>query len=105
MFPSNLKAAAVLLAAGALALAAAPAGRRDLPVRQGRVVEAVDPDSPAAKAGVQPHDVLLEIDGKPVPRATLEYRRFLAGLRADAPVEAVVLRHKKKETLKGLTLP
>jgi len=76
-----------------------------LPEKQGRVVERVDKESPAGKAGLQPHDVLLEVEGKPVPSDQLGYRRFLADLKTETPLEATVLRHNKKETLKGLTLP
>jgi C-terminal processing protease CtpA/Prc len=81
------------------------ADQLDLPERQGRVIERVDRDSPAAKAGLQPHDVLVEIDGKAVPRATAEYRRFLGTLKTDAPLDAIVVRQNKKQTIKGLTLP
>ncbi len=37
-----------------------------LPEDQGLVVEAVVPDGPAAKAGLQPHDVLVTAGGKPL---------------------------------------
>ncbi|MGE3804657.1 MAG: M56 family metallopeptidase, partial [Gemmataceae bacterium] len=33
----------------------------------GLIVDQVVPDMPAAKAGLKPHDILLEFDGKPVP--------------------------------------
>jgi C-terminal processing protease CtpA/Prc len=73
--------------------------------KQGRVLERVDRDSPAARAGLQAHDILLEIEGKPVPSAQLEFRNFLATLKPDTPLELVVLRHNKKQTIKGLLLP
>jgi membrane-associated protease RseP (regulator of RpoE activity) len=38
--------------------------------KRGLVVTAVEPDSPAAKAGLKPHDLLLEFGGKPL--ATVE---------------------------------
>jgi C-terminal processing protease CtpA/Prc len=81
------------------------ADQLNLDAKQGRVVDRIDPDSPAAKAGMKANDVLLEIEGKQVPRGLLEYRRFLGDLKTDTPMEAVVLRQNKKETLKGLTLP
>jgi serine protease Do len=37
-----------------------------LPKAQGALVNRVDPDGPAAKAGVQSGDVILKFDGKPV---------------------------------------
>jgi len=77
----------------------------DLPKGQGLVVEEVLPESAAAKAGIKPHDVLLEINGKAVPDKGEELAKLLEGVAAKKPVEAVVLRKGKKETVKGLTLP
>jgi len=77
----------------------------DLPRDQGLVLDDVRPDSAAAKAGLAKHDVLLELDGKPVPSDVAEFVKQLADVKADAAVEAVVLRKGKKETVKGLKLP
>ncbi len=77
----------------------------DLPQGQGLVVEAVQPDSAAAKAGMKPHDILLELDGKPVPDSVSDLGKQLEEIKADKPVDAVVLRKGKRETLKGLSLP
>jgi beta-lactamase regulating signal transducer with metallopeptidase domain len=77
----------------------------DLPKGQGLVVEEVLPESAAAKAGIKPHDVLLEINGKAVPDKGEELAKLLEGIAAKKSVEAVVLRKGKKETVKGLTLP
>jgi len=65
----------------------------------------VTPDSAAAKAGLKPHDILLELDGKPVPSSPDEFRKALDAIKADKPVDAVVMRKGKKETVKGLSLP
>jgi Lon-like protease len=43
---------------------------------RGALVEAVAPDSPAAKAGLQPTDIIVAIDGKPV-RTTADVRRLM----------------------------
>ena len=59
----------------------------DLPADQGLVVDEVAPDSAAAKAGVKPHDILLELDGKPVPSDANEFRKTLDGVKADKPVD------------------
>ena len=77
----------------------------DLPADQGLVVDEVAPDSAAAKAGVKPHDILLELDGKPVPSDVNEFRKTLDGVKADKPVDLVVMRKGRKETVKGLSLP
>ncbi len=81
------------------------ADQLDLPHDQGVVVERVVPNSPADKAGIKPHDILLELNGKPVPADPAGVAKLVAGIKADTPVEAVVLRKGKRETLKGLTLP
>jgi hypothetical protein len=77
----------------------------DLPKGQGLVVGQVKADSPAAKAGLKPHDILLEINGKAVPDNVAELAKALTDIKADHKVDAVVLRKGKKETLKDLSLP
>jgi hypothetical protein len=77
----------------------------DLPRGQGQVVEQLNDDSPAAKAGLKAHDILLELDGKPVSSDTREFAKQLGDIKSDKPVDAVVLRKGKKETVKNLALP
>ena len=77
----------------------------DLPKGQGLVIGQVIPDTPAAKAGLKPNDILLELGGKAVPNNQGEFVRQVQEIKADAKVDAVVLRKGKKETIKDLTLP
>jgi len=88
---------------------AAPGGaladQLDLPRGQGLVVNRLGPNSPAGKAGVKKYDILLELNGKAVPSKASEFAKLLSGIKADAPVDVVVLRKGKKETIKGLKLP
>jgi beta-lactamase regulating signal transducer with metallopeptidase domain len=77
----------------------------DLPRDQGLTLEEVRPGSAAAKAGMKRHDILLELDGNPVPSDLGEFAKQLAALPAQKPIPAVVLRRGKRETLKELTLP
>jgi uncharacterized membrane protein YgcG len=77
----------------------------DLPKGQGVVIETVTPGSPAAKAGLKPNDILLELNGKAVSASVAEVVKAISGLKADTPVDVVVLRKGKKETIKGITLP
>jgi hypothetical protein len=77
----------------------------DLPKGQGLVVDRVQPSSAADKVGIKPHDILLEVDGKPVSSDNTEFLTMLEGVKSNTPVEVVVLRKGKKETLKGLSLP
>jgi hypothetical protein len=72
---------------------------------QGLVVEEVAPNLPAAKAGMKRHDVLLELAGKTVPSQEDALGRLVGEIKADQPVNAVVLRKGKREAIKGLTLP
>ena len=77
----------------------------DLPRGQGQVVTQLNDESPAAKAGLKAHDILLELDGKPVSSDAKEFAKQLGDIKADTAVEAIVLRKGKKETIKGLSLP
>jgi membrane-associated protease RseP (regulator of RpoE activity) len=74
----------------------------DLPAGSGLVIDEVMPDSAAAKAGLKPHDILVQLDGKDVTSNPAELQKNVDGLKADAAVEAVVLRKGKKETVKGI---
>jgi hypothetical protein len=76
-----------------------------LPKGQGLVLEDVTANSAAEKAGLKAHDILLEVGGKAVPSNVDEFLKVLDGVKAKAPVDAVVLRKGKKETVKGLSLP
>jgi membrane-associated protease RseP (regulator of RpoE activity) len=77
----------------------------DLPADKGMVVADVRPDSPAAKAGLKPHDILLEVAGKPVTSDAASFVRQVRDIKADEAFDVVVLRKGKKETLKGIKLP
>lgn len=77
----------------------------DLPKNQGLVVQAVQPNSAAAKAGIKPNDILLQIDGKAVPSDAGALIKLLDDMKAGTPVDVTVLRKGKKETLHDLTLP
>jgi hypothetical protein len=77
----------------------------DLPRGQGLVLEEINDNGAAAKAGLKPHDILLELDGKAVASSTEEFAQLLDKVKEDVPVNAVVLRRGKNETIKGLKLP
>src|SRR5262249_61379627 len=72
---------------------------------QGLVIGQVKPDSAAAKAGLKPHDVLVRLNGKPVPSDASEFQRLLQGIQVNTPVDAGVGRKGKEQTIKGLTRP
>jgi hypothetical protein len=81
------------------------ADQLDLPKGQGLVVEDVQNDSAAAKAGIKNNDILLELNGKAVPSNPHDFVKQLEDVKANTAVDAVVLRKGKREAIKGLSLP
>jgi membrane-associated protease RseP (regulator of RpoE activity) len=77
----------------------------DLPKGHGLVVREVVPESAAAKAGLKPHDILLEFNGKAVANRYDELVRMVADIKPDKAIEIVVMRKGKKETIKDVKLP
>lgn len=77
----------------------------NLPRGQGLVLDRVEENSAAGKAGLKAHDILLELAGKPVSNNPAELVQQLQGIKADQAIEAVVLRKGAKETVKNLLLP
>ena len=77
----------------------------DLPKNQGLVIGEVKADSPAAKAGLKANDILLELNGKPVTSDPRDLVKMLEDIKPNTPVDAIVLRKGKKETIKGLSMP
>jgi C-terminal processing protease CtpA/Prc len=82
----------------------AVATQLNLPQGQGLVLKNVPANSPAAKAGMQPNDILLELGGKSITRNPAEFDKAVEQIKPDAPVDAVVLRKGEKTTVKGVAL-
>jgi C-terminal processing protease CtpA/Prc len=72
---------------------------------QGLILESVSPGSPADKAGLKAHDVLLQVEDQKVPSDPSAFRKLLAGQKAGDALSVVVLRAGKQETVKGLAMP
>jgi Zn-dependent protease with chaperone function len=81
------------------------ASQLDLPGGRGQVLVEVGANSPAARAGLKAHDVLLELSGKPVFSDQAKFSKLMDGVKPGTPVDVVVVRKGKKETIKGLTIP
>jgi S1-C subfamily serine protease len=64
------------------------------------LVEDVVPDTPAAKAGLQRGDRIVEIAGKPVPNLTA-YMAVMANFKAGDKIEITVERGEKKVKLQA----
>jgi beta-lactamase regulating signal transducer with metallopeptidase domain len=84
---------------------AALADQLDLPKGRGMVIVRVEPKSAADKAGLKPNDILLEVDGKPVPQDGRALVNVIREVKADSPVAVIILRKGKKETVRELRLP
>jgi len=67
------------------------AGNRGVAVRE------VEPDSPAARGGLRPGDILVALDGQPVATVS-DLHRLLSGEAIGRPVEAVFLRKGRRQT-------
>jgi hypothetical protein len=68
--------------------------------KPGVLVEDVVPDTPAAKAGLQRGDRIVEIAGKPVPNLTA-YMAVMASFKAGDKIEITVERGEKKVKLQA----
>ncbi len=72
-----------------------------LPELKGAVITDVEPNSPADKAGLEPADVILEVNGTPVEEA-VDLRTFFRNndLRVGDTLKMTVFKNGKKETVK-----
>ncbi|MGM0554551.1 MAG: DegQ family serine endoprotease [Pseudomonadota bacterium] len=86
------------LGVGIQDLSAALAQAFDLDVTQGAVITRVDPGSAAARAGLQPGDVVLRMDGQPI-RSGGDLRNRLGLLRAGSEVTLDVLRDGRERAI------
>jgi serine protease Do len=64
----------------------------------GALVSSIDPNGPAAKAGLQPGDVILAVNGTPVADSTTLPAQ-IAGLKPGSKAELQVWRDKSKKTV------
>jgi Do/DeqQ family serine protease len=63
-----------------------------LDVRKGALVGDVEPNSPAVRAGLQPGDVIVELNGKPVTDSR-ELRLSVSSLAPGTPIKMRILRN------------
>jgi S1-C subfamily serine protease len=78
------------------------AERFNLPVREGVIVRTVDPNAPAGRAGLQPGDIIVSIDGAPTPTAS-ELLRILRDRKPGDTIRVGVVRLDENGRLAGRT--
>ena len=69
-----------------------------LPSVRGALVSAVEPGSPAERAGIEQGDVILEVDGRPVDDSNA-LRNEIAGMKPGSTAKVTVLRDGARKTL------
>ena len=69
-----------------------------LPGQTGVLIRSITPGSPAQKAGLQPGDVIVAINGTPIQGAR-DLVRLIASAAVGSKVELQTLRDKKEQTL------
>jgi len=70
----------------------------NLPATRGAIVAEVEPNSPAAKAGLKPNDVILEYDGQAV-EGTVQFRRLIRETPPGRTVELTISRDGHTQNL------
>jgi hypothetical protein len=71
----------------------------------GLVVEDVRIGSAAESVGIKVGDILLSFDGQNVPNDVDQFHFQLETLKTNQPIDVMLLRDGKSETLQGLILP
>lgn len=70
----------------------------NLKSQEGALVGEVQPDLPAAKAGIKSGDIIVEVDGARI-KTVRELQRKIAAFRPDSTVKVKVLRDGKEQTV------
>ncbi len=84
-----------------VALTDIPADMKDeLKAEQGVLIRSVEQDTPAARAGIEPGDVITEVDGTPVKNEN-HFREMIADKGPNAKVRLKVLRDGKLLTIEA----
>jgi membrane-associated protease RseP (regulator of RpoE activity) len=72
---------------------------------EGLLIAAVEPNTPAEKAGLKANDVLVKINDKSVPNDYDAFGTLVKDVKADESADIVVVRDGKEQTLKGTKMP
>jgi serine protease Do len=74
----------------------------NLPEARGALVQNVEPGKPAARAGIQPGDVIVEIDGRKIT-TNRELIDYISYLPVGSSVHLTVIRDGQKKTITANT--
>ncbi|MCS6919694.1 MAG: PDZ domain-containing protein [Fimbriimonadales bacterium] len=74
--------------------------KNELKAERGVLIRSVEQDTPAARAGIEPGDVITEVDGTPV-RNESHFREMIADKGPNAKVRLTVLRDGKPLTIEA----
>ncbi len=74
----------------------------NLPEARGALVQTVDPGKPAAKAGLKPGDVVIEVDGKPI-RNNRDLIDYVSYLPVGSDVKITLIRNGQRMNLTAET--
>ncbi|OYT71308.1 MAG: hypothetical protein CFK49_03720 [Armatimonadetes bacterium JP3_11] len=74
--------------------------KAELKAEQGVLIRSVDKDTPAARAGIEPGDVVIEVDGTPVKNES-QFREIIADKGPNAKVRLGILRDGKRIDLEA----
>ncbi len=92
---------------GGMKLGSVPPKDREnlgLPEMEGLAIVGVDANSAAEKAGIKANDILVKVNGKPVPNDGAGFEKLVKDLNAEK-FDIIVIRDGKEETLKGTQMP
>jgi PDZ domain len=76
-----------------------------LPEKEGLIVNGVEPNSAAEKAGVKLNDILVRVGDNGVPGDFDAFSKIVKDQKADGPLDLVVVRDGNEVTLKGAKMP
>jgi serine protease Do len=74
----------------------------DLPEARGALVQSVEPDKPAARAGIRQGDVIVQVDNTPI-RNNRELIDYISYLPVGTDVKITLLRNGRRETVTAKT--
>jgi serine protease Do len=75
----------------------------NLPEARGALVQSVTPGKPADKAGLQPGDVVVDVDGRPI-RNNRDLIDYISYLPVGTDVKITVIRNGQRRTLSATTV-